>query len=279
MPIGAQAMLQDFARMLQSLSRLAGLSCCVHDLTSFTRVGGIRQLPSELAYHSNPFCTRVKCSQQARCFRQCQQRTNQRVGRLRRPLVKRCHAGVTEVAVPVLVNGNHAGTIFLGPVVETARPVPAGAGRLPRRSRRELAELGELAQLLAGHLAGATEARLLREVQAKARSTPVRRALAMAEEFHARPLTIQSVARETGLSPSRLAHCFSAEVGTPFHQYLTALRLNRAKALLRGSSLPVGEIAQRTGFCNQNHFSTVFSRAVGVPPAAYRHAQQDSVET
>ena len=76
----------------------------------------------------------------------------------------------------------------------------------------------------------------------------------------------------------RSAHVFSAEAGMPFHQYLAAMRVEKAKGLLAHSSLTVGEIAARCGFCNQNYFAAVFRERAGMPPGEYRRRRQESIE-
>ncbi|MBA3716569.1 MAG: helix-turn-helix transcriptional regulator [Pyrinomonadaceae bacterium] len=57
------------------------------------------------------------------------------------------------------------------------------------------------------------------------------------------------------------------------HEYVVERRIARAKLLLRTTTLPVTEIALRIGCANQQHFSTLFRRATGTTPTAYRAAR------
>ncbi|MCY0854617.1 helix-turn-helix transcriptional regulator [Cupriavidus sp. D39] len=49
-----------------------------------------------------------------------------------------------------------------------------------------------------------------------------------------------------------------------------ALRLERARALLRDTALPLAQVAIACGFSDQSHFTHVFSRALGVSPGNWR---------
>jgi AraC-like DNA-binding protein len=269
-----------FRQVLESLSELSGLTICLHDLTGFTRVEGRRLLPSRFYLHSDGFCSGIKKHSQHLCYRDDFRRANARAAEMRRPFVKRCHAGVTEVVVPVLLRGAHVGTIFVGPVLESGKRGPRGPGPkgLAARSAAELKSLGKLVSVIAGYAASAGEALVLQEMESRARSEPVRRALRFAAENYGRSLTVADAARAALLSPSRFAHVFSEEMDLPFHRYLQTLRLQAAKSLLAGSSLKIIDVAARCGFCNQNYFASVFKRSEGLTPREYRRIQQESVD-
>ena len=273
----AGRMLDGFRLVLERLGGLSGLGICLHDLADFSRDAGRGLLPKDWYQHHVPFCARVKARSQPACYRQDFERANRRAAAGRRVFVKRCHAGVIEAVVPVFLCGNHVGTIFAGPAAERGRRPPRGAARLPVRSRRELQEFGELLALMAGYAAEAGRALHLEGLARRSRSEPVRRAMELAERRYAEPLTVADAAREAYLSPSRFAHVFSAEAGMSFHRYLAALRVEKAKGLLANSSLRIGEVAERTGFCNQNYFASVFRAGAGVAPGEYRRRRQKSV--
>jgi AraC-like DNA-binding protein len=277
----ARSTLESFRLVLDGLAELSGLTFCVHDLTGFTRSGEGSVLPKRLRVHSDRFCAGVKRRRQSLCYRDDFRLANARAGQLRRPFVKRCHAGVSEVVVPVLVGGRHVGTIFAGPLLEKGRRPPAGAAAaagLPVRAPGELKRLGRLISVIAGFAAQAGEALMIQELEASARSEPVRRALRFAARRYADPITVADASREAFLSTSRFAHVFSDEMGLPFHRYVQALRIGRAKSLLAGSSMRVIDVAARCGFCNQNYFASVFKRAVGATPREYRRSQQESID-
>jgi transcriptional regulator GlxA family with amidase domain len=59
-------------------------------------------------------------------------------------------------------------------------------------------------------------------------------------------------------------------MGVTPHQYLAAQRIERAKQLLRSTSLTPSEVALSTGFADQSHFTKVFRRIAGTTPGRFR---------
>ena len=67
---------------------------------------------------------------------------------------------------------------------------------------------------------------------------------------------------------------FRESFGLPPHRYLLGRRLQRAKDLLRGSHLALGDIALACGFASASHFSNRFRAEFGGTPGQYRLALQ-----
>jgi AraC-like DNA-binding protein len=80
------------------------------------------------------------------------------------------------------------------------------------------------------------------------------------------------IARECGLSPGHFARAFRVTTGAPPHRWLLERRIDRAKTLLRETAAPLAEVAARCGFADQSHFTRTFTRALGVPPGAWRRS-------
>jgi AraC family transcriptional regulator, arabinose operon regulatory protein len=85
-----------------------------------------------------------------------------------------------------------------------------------------------------------------------------------------RHLTIQAIADAVHLSPSRLTHLFTQEVGTSPARFVELRRIERAKALLESSSSSIGAISRATGFSSQHYFATRFKTTTGVSPSDWR---------
>ena len=79
---------------------------------------------------------------------------------------------------------------------------------------------------------------------------------------------ITFAAQEAGLSPTHFARAFKETMGRAPHQYLLALRLERARRLLETTRATLSDIAQRTGFADQAHFTRLFKRVFGTTPGA-----------
>lgn len=104
------------------------------------------------------------------------------------------------------------------------------------------------------------------------------RRIAVATAFlHAnadRNVTIVEAAVEACMSPFHFHRLFGAFHGTTPHRYLTRLRLERAKALLRTGGRGVAEVAAECGFESAASFATLFKRTFGVTPGAIRKNEE-----
>jgi AraC-like DNA-binding protein len=84
------------------------------------------------------------------------------------------------------------------------------------------------------------------------------------------PLSVATLARAAGLSPSHFAHLFRHEVGTSPSRYLHALRMIRARLLIERTSLSIKDVMAHVGCNDASHFSRDFRRAHGLPPSEWR---------
>ncbi|WP_158711023.1 substrate-binding domain-containing protein [Streptomyces albus] len=101
---------------------------------------------------------------------------------------------------------------------------------------------------------------------------PVRHALAYIEQHYRRPLSRRQMARAAGVSENHLGRLFHRELGLTLWDYLTRLRVQRAKERLRQSDDSVQTIARAVGFHDRAYFSRVFRKVTGVAPHVYREA-------
>jgi AraC family transcriptional regulator len=91
------------------------------------------------------------------------------------------------------------------------------------------------------------------------------------EEHLDSELTLDELAAVTHLSPYHFARMFKNSTGLPPHQYVIARRIERAKQLLQGrDDLSLAQVAARSGFWDQGHFTRHFKRLVGVTPKRFR---------
>ncbi|TMR90686.1 helix-turn-helix domain-containing protein, partial [Nonomuraea basaltis] len=98
----------------------------------------------------------------------------------------------------------------------------------------------------------------------------VRRILAIIAAEPGAPHSVASLARAVALSPSRLAHLFTAETGRTPMQVVRQARVRHAAGLLEVTDLDVGQVAAASGFVSPFHFSRAFKRQYGLPPRDYR---------
>ena len=82
--------------------------------------------------------------------------------------------------------------------------------------------------------------------------------------------TLEKLAAEVGMSRAAFAKRFKELVGQPMFEYLTALRVQRAKELLRETKLPLYDVAGRVGYESDLAFTKTFKKHAGTTPTRYR---------
>jgi len=91
------------------------------------------------------------------------------------------------------------------------------------------------------------------------------------DDYHRDPtLDVQTVASHLGISTEYLRRAFQRIEGISCIDAITARRIDHAKVLLRSESIPIAEVAERSGFRDPAYFSRQFRRYVGMTPREYR---------
>jgi two-component system response regulator YesN len=83
-------------------------------------------------------------------------------------------------------------------------------------------------------------------------------------------LSLDDVSRVVNISPYYFSKIFKEESGLNFIEYLTDIRIDRAKKLLENSGMSVKEICAACGYSDPNYFSRSFKKKVGVTPTEYK---------
>jgi AraC-like DNA-binding protein len=91
---------------------------------------------------------------------------------------------------------------------------------------------------------------------------------------YAQPLDVEALAREAHLSAGHLTRRFKAAYGESPYSYLMTRRIERAMSLLRMGDRTVTEVCFEVGCSSLGTFSTRFTELVGMPPSAYRRADE-----
>ncbi len=97
-----------------------------------------------------------------------------------------------------------------------------------------------------------------------------KRAVAFINERYAEDLTRWRIAEAVNASEDHLSRVFRRELGIGPWEYLTRLRIERAKGLLATGTESVASIGARVGFPDKAYFSRVFKKIVGMSPQEYR---------
>ncbi len=87
-------------------------------------------------------------------------------------------------------------------------------------------------------------------------------------------LLVADLAAVAGLTPNRYAQAHLQLTGQPPHQFVLALRLQRAMELLALTTMPLAEVAATCGFASQQHLTHTMRRRLGTTPARWRREHQ-----
>lgn len=98
------------------------------------------------------------------------------------------------------------------------------------------------------------------------------------ENYQREDMSLNKVASQVNISPSYFSAIFSAQTGQTFVEYLTSVRLDRAKELLMCSNLRTAEIAYEVGYKDSHYFSYIFRKVVGCSPTEYKNRRTDAAK-
>jgi AraC-like DNA-binding protein/ligand-binding sensor protein len=209
-----------------------------------------------------------------------------------RPKQVNCFAGLTDVAVPVVVRGRHVATLMSGQVFRrepTQRDfgivlnlLAAGRDREWEAKLRKAyfgtpvvtAERFEAIIQLLGVFAQYLVDYIDRHAMEAAANEPA--AVANAKRYvQARvdePITLAQVVEHVRVSRFYFCKLFKRATGMTLTEYVTRIRIEKAKTLLVDPSLRISEVVYASGFGSIPRFNSVFKRHMGMAPTAYRLA-------
>ena len=96
------------------------------------------------------------------------------------------------------------------------------------------------------------------------------RACQFVKDNYQEEITLPMIGEFVGLSESHFSRLFAKEMGENFIDYLTKIRITKAKELFVTTNLKVYEIAEKVGYTSAEHFSRIFKRYTGESPSNYK---------
>ncbi|OQA88954.1 MAG: Arabinose operon regulatory protein [Lentisphaerae bacterium ADurb.Bin242] len=234
-------------------------------------------LDFEHTLHCNPFCASVKrdsmrlnqCCSHDNCFLVAE------AEKRREPFVGTCHAGCSEIVVPVFQQGKCIEIVCAGPFRRAgsvcAYPsLKEKFGRLPRLDGSRIAKTQSL---LASIVPLASDAKRRLQLAGMTENVKDSRIVAVIDLLRRRidrKIEVAPLAAAVCLSPSRLIHVFKKEMNCSISEYAISLRIEKAKTLLAETSLPMNEVMRESGLDDPSRFCMVFKRETGRTPLQYR---------
>ena len=89
-------------------------------------------------------------------------------------------------------------------------------------------------------------------------------------QHYDQPLSNGLLAEKFGYHPNYISQLIRGHTGVSLHQYLLKVRIRHAVHLLENTALPIGEIAEKTGFRSMSYFSKYFRTCTGYTPGEFR---------
>ena len=98
----------------------------------------------------------------------------------------------------------------------------------------------------------------------------LRRVLDYMEHHFAEDISLQTLAREAGISLFHFTRLFKAKLGVTPHRHVVRLRMQQAQTLLRCTDLSIAEVALQSGYAHLGYFAAAFKQSTGVIPKVFR---------
>jgi AraC-like DNA-binding protein len=100
----------------------------------------------------------------------------------------------------------------------------------------------------------------------------LRQAIEFVEAHLDQPINLERLSAAVRISPFHFHRQFKRSTGLTPSKYIRRVRIERAKALLSDSGLPIVDVAVQVGFADQSHFTAAFREATSMTPRTYRNA-------
>lgn len=270
---------QDYER---AFSETTGLPVSLRSVESW-------QLPNHGKRHENPLCALMaeKSRACAACL-QIQQKLSESA--CFEPATVTCHLGFVDTAVPVRLGERLIGFLQTGQVLRkqasetqinrTAKLVADWGIDMSRDhlQRAYLAtkvldshQYGSMVKLLtifAEHISMVVNQIVVRRQNNE--PPMITRARQFIAENHEEDLSLGMVAKAVNTSTFYFCKMFKKATGLNFTEYVSRVRVEKAKNLLLNPNLRISEIAYQVGFQSLTHFNRVFKKIAGQSPTTYR---------
>lgn len=278
--LSASKLYQDYCRAFNDLT---GLPLTLRPIESW-------QLPYHGKRNENAYCAMMalKSSTCASCL-QTQQRLSESATKEAQTMT--CSSGLSETAVPIRIGERLVGFLQTGQVFRR-KPSAAQFDRLARQvmslgtsltaqdlkrayfgtkvlSPKEHDGIVRMLSVFSQHLAMVSNQLVVRQEHPE--PAMVTRAKEFIEDHQAEDLSLTDVARAVNASTFYFCKVFKKSTGINFTDYVSRVRIEKAKNLALNPNLRISEIAFEVGFQSPTHFNRVFKRLIGQSPTEYRN--------
>jgi AraC-like DNA-binding protein len=270
---------QDYER---AFTKTTGLPLSLRPVDSFQRAHGGKK-------SENPFCLLMADSNRpcAACL-EAQQKISEQNGSS--PRTVKCFAGLCDTGVPVTLGEETLGFLQTGQIF-LQKPSKAQFSKVAQQLaewgwKADLRKLEEayfqtqvinpkqyesvlrLLTIFAQHLSLVSNQLLVQ--QANSEPPAITKAKQYINQHQAEEISLVDVAKAVNTSTFYFCKMFKKATGLNFTDYLSRIRVEKAKNLLLNPNMRVSEVAFAAGFQSLSHFNRVFRRIAGQSPTRYR---------
>lgn len=174
-----------------------------------------------------------------------------------------CHAGLVEATAPLIDNGVLIGYIMFGQITDMQKPLSVSCTDIVQKTPEEIAAAAKIMEACTLYV-------LFRKLLQTKRQNFVENINNYISGHLSENLTVNTILEEFHISRSHLYRIFDKYLGTSIADYIKIKRIERAKALLIETTLPISRIAAETGFSDYNYFCRVFKKEAGCSAKKYR---------
>jgi len=285
---------EEITAFINAVRELNGVGICYYDLNQFFHYDryGIKDNRG----HYCAFCERVRELPNGKdsCVKSDKSDAVQLAMQYREPFFFECHMGMRELVIPLMRDDVLIGILFVGQCrtdndndeviasnIKRMNGDPDELLRLfnalPLISQKDLLNIGKI-------LLQYFELKIMNNELLYTVKSPDSSNRDLAETIHHYiqnnykfRLTPKGIADAFHVNASYASRRFSQRYNMTITDYISHIRIERAKTLLQTTEAPIGNIALNVGFNDVNYFSRVFRKIVGCSPYQYRKVNQKSM--
>jgi AraC-like DNA-binding protein/ligand-binding sensor protein len=273
---------QIFQDYEKAFSETTGLPVSLRPVESW-------QLPHHGKRHENPLCAML--AEKSRSCAACLQMQQQLSESARfEPATVTCQLGLCDTAVPVRLGEQLIGFLQTGQILRkkatpsqierTSRLIAEWGLEVSREkvknvyggtkvlSSKQYDSMVKLLSIFAEHISVVSNQIMVRRQNSE--SPVIRRAKEFIMENQTEDLSLGQVAKAVNTSTFHFCKMFKKATGLNFTEYVSRVRVEKARNLLLNPNLRVSEIAYEVGFQSLTHFNRVFKKITGHSPSDYR---------
>lgn len=268
------AFIWEVCDLMQAVTDLTGLP------VSWKKANGYwfdNRIPYHQCLRYNSFCSGVKANNKAYgpCFENSSEVIEARSKEHQGNFINHCHAGVSELIVPLFKGELYDGYLSMGPFRMPAwQPQPPALKKefydLPIYEEKKIAAAEKLLDVLAKYIIERKDQFIMRKLTANIQDPRIAKALEYIKANYMKELMVNDLAKICCLSPSRFIHLFKEQTGITFSNYLVQCKIEEAKNLLATSNMSIYHVAYHSGFMSQSYFGSIFRKHTGMTPREYR---------